>query len=556
MSFAMPLNMSSVALVHEETQSRLVSTLSILESYLQDRSQAELITELHSGLDQLSGTFMILQFHGATELAALLKDVIGLLVKGQVKLTESVLASIGHAIFVLPKYVDYCISQEHCYPVVLNAYINQLAISAKQPIRWEYQSLNLNLLSISCDETALDTAEQKKLQRLHHMYQVGLLGLYKEKNQQQYGRLMAHVCQRVQAIDSMKAAPWRLSELVLTAVSSGKLKLNYTRLRLFMALDGYLRQLSKGKAIEVSQEHANELVYLLSVVGSKSTVITEMLRQCGTVRLGWADSDYVEHFHNIVGPGRETIAVLSVSLREELLQARDILELVSQTGVMDEWPRLLQIITKTESILSFLGLKDMAKTLRRLVNDLTACGEGGGGDSDSLLEAASTLLYIESAVSVLKSLPSEAEEAKTVSQEGQNDVIANVLLQEATEIVVKEGISSMTLAKRAIASYVESDFDYSHVANLSKTLSAVAGFLNMLEYDAAASVLGQCNRFVLSLEHSGNDCDERKVQIEILADAMIGVEYYIAELAAGGAPNQDLLVIAEQGVAELFEVEA
>lgn len=386
------------------------------------------------------------------------------------------------------------------------------------------------------------------------MYQVGLLGLVKGKNQQQYGRLMAHVSNKVQALDAFEPSLWNVVEVVLTALAGDKLQVNFTRLRLLMAVDRCLRQLSRGKGAELSGQVFDELLFLVSIIDSSATPISNILSQHDITKLAWSDSDFKDHFNNIVGPGKETVAIVCNAIIDELLQARDILELVSQTDVTDEWGLLLAILNKAELILSFLSLMDIAHTLKQLSFELElAVQEGVVKDKQCLIEAAGTLLYVESALSLVTALPTEVTgDNQLQSRDKQTSVIADVMLDKAGQIVIAEGVSLMNLAKRSISNYVDSRFDYSHIANLGSTLAKVGGFLAILDYHRAEQILLKCHQFIASLE--GNDLadDQKRGQVEALADTLVGIEYYINELAASGHSNEDLLSIAEQGIGQLI----
>ncbi|CAH0990283.1 hypothetical protein SIN8267_00375 [Sinobacterium norvegicum] len=547
--------MNSVALVIDETNLTIGKTLASLEQYLSDLSREELLADVHSQLSQLSGTFEILQFTGVTTLLENLSVVLQRLTRGEIKLSEAVINAIGKTLFVLPRYVDYCISQQHCYPLLINQFSNQLALPAKKSIQYESELTGLAKYSSDMTISALTLdGDRERLKRLHHMYQVGLLGLVKGKDQQQYGRLMAHVSNKVQVFEGFPTSLWRLIEVVLTAVSSNKLQINFTRLRLLMSIDNNLRQLSRGKETVVTGQVIDELLFLVSIIDSSAAPITAILNEHEVSKLSWTDNDFKDHFNNIIGPGKDTVAIVSAAIVEELLQARDILELVSQTGVTDEWQSLLQLLGKTESILSFLSLMDIAHTLQHLRLELElAVRDGVVNDKQCLLDAAGTLLYIESALSLLTALPTEVSgDKELLSRDKQTTVIADVMLNKAAKIVIAEGVSMMNLAKRSIVNYAENNFDFSHIANLSATLAKVAGFLAILDYHRAQQIILKCNQYIATLETTVLSSEQQSEQVEALADTLVGIEYYINELASTANSNDDLLGIAEQGISQLI----
>jgi hypothetical protein len=131
---------------------------------------------------------------------------------------------------------------------------------------------------------------------------------------------------------------------------------------------------------------------------------------------------------------------------------------------------------------------------------------------------------------------------------GQRNREESLYLREATYVVADEAKSALTLAKRAITAFIESDYDKLHLANLPGTLHSIWGGLQMLDDTEAAKVL---ERVARSIQHRLLDAQEPPATqvLEALADGLTSLEYYIESVGRREEErNNDLLKLAESSL--------
>jgi hypothetical protein len=126
----------------------------------------------------------------------------------------------------------------------------------------------------------------------------------------------------------------------------------------------------------------------------------------------------------------------------------------------------------------------------------------------------------------------------------------SVYLQEAIWVVADEARSALTLAKRAITAFIESDYDKLHLANLPGTLRSIWGGLQMVNDPHAASVIA---RVAASIQEQLLDAREAPAPqvLEALADALTSLEYYIESIGRREESNSDLLKLAESSLGDV-----
>jgi chemotaxis protein histidine kinase CheA len=148
------------------------------------------------------------------------------------------------------------------------------------------------------------------------------------------------------------------------------------------------------------------------------------------------------------------------------------------------------------------------------------------------------------------------EELNQASILTRKKVIARSQLAEAEEMVLEEAQSGIALAKRAITSYVDSNFDSAHISNVAVTLNTVRGGLNILGYKRASAVLKSCIAFIEDHIKDSDAGGQRHQLLETLADALISLEYYLMELEVDPEADEKILEVAEESLDALgFAVE-
>ena len=166
-------------------------------------------------------------------------------------------------------------------------------------------------------------------------------------------------------------------------------------------------------------------------------------------------------------------------------------------------------------------------------------------EEDELYRLADSVLGVEDAVMqiVSRGITSETDALATSERKAEE----SIYLQEAVWVVADEARSALTLAKRAITAFIESDYDKLHLANLPGTLRSIWGGLVMVNDPQAADVIA---RVAASIQERLLDAREAPVSqvLEALADALTSLEYYIESIGRRENRNTDLLKLAESSL--------
>lgn len=563
MSQEVAVNLNSLAVIREELDATLQRAAGEFEAFLLDSANRSAIDNCRNDVAQIGGTLRLIQFPAAallaTEMAATLDDI-GV---AQGAGAEALVGALSHAFFVLPRYIEFVGLRRFVGPNLIIPYVNELRVARRQPLVPEYHfdhsPLPLQPTKPLPDATGVENKET--LSRVRQMYQVGLLAILKQQNQALNLQLIARAATRfaAQVPASSGAGFWYLVAAVTESLAHGGLTLNLNRRRTLGIIERLMARYLKGgeAALTAAIDDAirRELVYLLALSAYREGVAKVAIEAFAIPHLQPDDRELTTQHEAMRGPGLEAIDSVVKVLKEELRGAKDILEIASQNQSIsvDELAPLKETLTRVADTLRMVNLRAPANILREQLQFVENWAtQQNGVPPSEFLAAADALLFIESSLSGLYRNELATGDLEQVTDAMRKQIVADSQLAEAARIVIDEVQAGIALCKRAITSYVESNYDAVHIANVAVTLTAVRGGAQILGHVRAANVLKGCVAFVeVSSRDKQYSGPQRHQLLETLADALISLEYYFSETAAGRTPDEKILGVAEESLAAL-----
>lgn len=557
------VNLNSLALIREELDTTLQRAAGEFEAFLLDSTNSSAVDNCRNDVTQIAGTLRLIQFAAAALLAGEMAAALGDIGAAQGASAEALAGALSHAFFVLPRYIEFVGGRRFAGPILIVPYVNELRVARRQALIPEYHfdQTQLPLQAARPLPSAVDATDKETLGRLRQMYQVGLLAILKQQNQALNLQLIARAATRFAAQTPARSGGgfWYLAAAVAESLARGGLSLNLNRRRTLGLIERLMARYLKGgeEALTAALDDATrrELIYLLALSAYRDGAAKTAIDAFAIPHLQPDDRELTAQHEAMRGPGLEAIDSVVKVLKEELRGAKDILEIASQNqGISaDEVAPLKDTLTRVADTLRVVNLRAPSNILREQLQFVDHwAGQSNGVPPAEFMAVADALLFIESSLSGLYRHELTMGDLEQVTDAMRKQIIADSQLAEAAHIVIDEVQAGISLCKRAITAYVESNFDTVHIANVAVTLTAVRGGAQMLNYARAAGILKSCVAFV---EASSRDKQysgpQRHQLLETLADALISLEYYFAEIAAGRTPDEKILGVAEESLAAL-----
>ncbi len=557
-------NFQSLHVIRGELVATIEQAARDLELFVSEGSDAKALHACIAEIKQIHGILRLLEFRGASvlveELFLLAKSIAD---SGEISSNEKALELMSTSFFVLTRYLEYVQQTERKIPVLLIPYINEVRKYRREPLLPESYFFPCELRALlrvpASDAIEVRDSEFKTLlMRLRHMYQLGLLGVLRNKQSKASLGLMRRALIRLQRLDQSKplAVLWWMANVTIDAMIQQDMELIEPRKMLLSRLDRIIRQVQKGgrAAYEASPPKGllKELLYVSLLSGLKNDVILELQRSFGVKNLPYTDRALATERQALRGPSAQTISSLVRVLGLEINNIKKVLETAAQGArIIDDITGMVETLSKIAETLSVVGLVGPSSILKQEIRRVEAWQPFEEISEDDLDQTAKTMLYLESAVLSLEHAKLSAEELANTSEASQQQIIATGELAQAEKIVLQECESGILLAKRAITAYSESGFDPSHINNIPKTLNSVRGGLLMLKRNHAADVVERCMEFVDEVLMRQDTPPALKELLETFADAIIAVEYYFDTADSAIRLDDAVLQVAEESLAAL-----
>ena len=566
LSMADTLNLQSLSMVKEELLATIEQSGRELENFLADKDDATPLSACSNGIKQILGIFRLLELKGASLLAEELYLTVSTIEPGENATTSTKkLEKISAAFFVMSAYVEYLQRARKRLPVLLIPQINELRKLRKEAVLPEshfFQVAFRDAPLIPPVEPIVVTDEEFKplLTRLRQMYQVGLIGVLRSKQSIPALGLMRRSLIRLQRLggsDKPLTLLWWLGNLAIVAVVKQNMELLESRKMLFSRLDRVIRQVQQSGSVAYQamppKGLVKELLYLLMLSGMNSDIIQKLRKIYAIPDLGYTDEELGRERQALQGPSASTVSSLVKVLQGEISNTKKVLETASQGAFqIDDVNSLAETLNKVAEILAIVGLKGPSVILKNEIARVRSWNDHDGQMTEADLdETAKTLLFIESATTSLENAELSSDSLEAANEVAQREIVALSELSEATKVVLKETEAGLSLTKRALNAYSESDYDSGHIRNIVKTLSSVRGGMLILMHERASAVLSSCIDFVDDVLMSPDLPPALKELLETFADAIISIEYYIDTATNSPIPDESVLKLAEDSLAAL-----
>ncbi|WP_339801432.1 chemotaxis protein [uncultured Marinobacter sp.] len=553
----------SFELVKSEIEQTVRNAEASLERFQENRDSGEDLQNCVDFLNQLRGIFVLVELRGGTLLC---KEAVTLANDVPVGASDDkniLLTTLNNALFILRRYIEYYHQQREDHPELLLPVINELRVARGEQPHPEsfFFELDVGQRPDFCRDLDIaslrleDADYEAYARRMRLMLQMALLGAIREKNDLVSKKLLSRSARGFARLsgDGPMRQLWCLLMVVADTMTDRAMAFTRPRKRLLMNIEKYSRDMvyvgRTAARRSVSDDIIRDLVYLLFRSGSANQEVTRILGAWGVNPSEYPESMMEAHRKRLYGPGADVLKSLSSALQEELNQLKDRLDIIER-GIEPDLAELSIIadsLLRLANTLSMLDLNRLADVARAEAGRLTIWEQAGKlPEEDELYSLADAVLGIENAVSqmVTRGITSETD-ALAIARTRDHD--ESPYLREAMIVVGDEARGALTLAKRAITAFIESDYDKLHLANLPTTLHSIWGGLQLLGDPDAAEVMERIARSIQARLLDAKEPPGSSV-LEALADSLTSLEYYIESIGSRDDRNPDLLTLAESSL--------
>ncbi|MCG8673285.1 MAG: hypothetical protein MI867_28105 [Pseudomonadales bacterium] len=561
---------ASLNLVKEQLDESLSVAESNLEHYAEEPENDVRLKHCLEQLVQLKGVFRLIELPGAAVLVDEMVILGNLILSRSHGDNEKELACISSSIMVLNHYLEYVQAKQRAMPVLLVPVINEVRSLCRKNVIPESTFFNLEADPARPAKTSGEPADHGKLdqmsRRLRHMYQVGMLGVFKGENIKSNVGLMERALSRIDALsgDAPLAKLWWLGRGVMDALGSECVELSNARKSLLGMIDRHIKTLVFQGAASLDKEPnlaaVQECVFICSLTEASTDTLKEIREAYGIPDNSVNDEQLRIERDLMNGPGGTVIRSVAEAIKEELAHIKDTLDLGARGAHEDDqesFERVSESLVKIGNTLLMLGLVEASNVIKDQAENVKNWTEADvDPEGEEFNAVADALLYVENSIAALApragGLDSTEDEAEQATRQG----MSITQLEDARRVVVSEARAGLSLAKRAITSYIDSNWDGMHLNNVPTTLNTIWGGLLFLQLERAANILKSSEQFI-SHKLLAEKIQPDQTTLETLADALTSIDYFLESMEDNKPLGDSILDVAQESVEELgFPIKA
>lgn len=531
--------MASLQYVKEEVINALDQAASHLDTY-SEQGEAEHLRAFLEEVQQIRGTFKMLDFRAGERLCEELAET-GRQARNQ-QSVENTLNVFTQAIVFLKRYLEAVAAHEPVAASLLVPTINVIRQErGDKPLPEAYFFL-VNLRPQVNPPTPV-SLPNIPYRRARQLYQVGLLALMRGQGRRGPVEIMSRSVRRFEQISRGTPAWlfWYVTVGAIEALAQEAFEMTPQRLLLLRVLDRQVRRIQELEAKAFQEKVPDwllkEFLYLISIAQPNSQLLKDQQRIFHLAN-EVPEALLAQTRLKLRGPDQSALDSLSKALQEELQSIKDSIDIFERTEISAQnFDELLISLNKIADTLLIANLTEANVRTRKLIEHLQK--NGVAGLSKELLYIADEVIQIEQAMRAL-----------THSGLDRSALVDPVSLKEARIAVISESMGALSMVKRAVGSYLDSNNDKLHVNNVSKSLVDVAGAMMFLEQELAYRMMLELEKFIRKSVIEASTAPSQH-KIEAFADAISAIEYFLDTINAQGGGANEALKLAADSIRQL-----
>jgi chemosensory pili system protein ChpA (sensor histidine kinase/response regulator) len=543
--------------VKQELDDTLKQARQALEAYVEDPSDKSQMRFCSGYLHQVQGTLRMVELYGAAMVVEEMERLANSVVEGEIKQVDDAYTVLMRGMQVMPDYLERLQGGQRDIPIILLPLLNDLRACRGEKLLTETAlfspdvSRPLPVTASGPGQQIAADALKAHASKLRLAYQFGLLKWFKNDdvagNLSRLTQVLDRLTQLSAQIDARRL--WHSGAGVLDGVRSDAVEASVAVKLLFGKIDREIKRLIDAGERSFAQTPPSDLIRGLLYYAAHAKpghARTEDLKRIYGLEALVPSQKELEHARGaLTGHNRALLDTVGQNIKDDLMRVKDGLDLYLRTASTNpqELAPHAETLHRVADTLGMLGLGVPRKVVQqqREILDLVAVGKQAA-EEQVLLDVAGSLLYVESSLDDYIERLGQGQDVSESALSGLELPQAEV--RRILDATMKEAASNIQQAKQDIVAFIESPWDHSKIEQIPRLMEEIGGALRMLNQMGPASLVDGVIRFtdVELLKHRRVPSAD---QLDLLADAMASIEYYL-EAVRENRPNRDRILEVTQ----------
>lgn len=572
-----PQDYSTLNWVREQIAETLKQVRHTLEAYVEDPREKGEMESCAGYLHQVRGALRMLELHGATLLVEEMECIADALLKDGVRRKDDCYGLLMQSILQLPTYLERLNSGCQDSALAFFPLINGMrALRGASPLTEDTEfHPDLALYPPPLLSKDLPGSEDTRLalvRKLRPQYQMALVSWYRDPGSLAHLGHIASIIKQLEQVSHSNAGAqlWWITGGLIEAVMEGGLTIGASVKLLLGQVDRQIKRLiEEGEQAWLASPPKELLQNLLYCVARAQPLGRRVVEIKQTYQLDTLLPDDVHpSLEALTGPDLESLRSVSAAIKEDLSRAKDGLDSFARGDkrFSADLQPVVDILREIAATLSMLGLGASQQTIQQQSSLIEAMVRGKVAlDDDGLMDIAWALLSVESSLDQFElqgrgtAIPADgaraveqwAAEGREFDDSSSYDAPNETLRRQLLRSVIKEAQTDMARVKEGITAFIGASDDSQGLPDVPQCMAQIVGGLSMLSKTRAAELLEACRQYIMhGLMQTKAIPDQ--AQLDLLADAISSIEYYLEALAEGREDSEAILDRAQASVQQLI----
>jgi len=557
------VNEQALHLVARELAATLNEVRIALESAAESPAEKAPIARVAGLMRDARGVLRVVEVFGAALLAEEMEQTSRWLAGNETDARQFVdsLDALMRSSVQLPTYLERVLGGGRDLALVLLPLLNDLRAVRGAPLLSEGTLLSLNLSSEKApsaqgapDDGIRHTVPQWA-RRLRTRFQAGLLGLIRGDGGDRSLTALSEVANRMEAVATTPAVYqlWWVTGALLDALREGGLPPSVTVKRLLGHADRELKRLyAQGEDVYASNppiELLNNLLFYVARAATRGERIDAVRASFRLDELLPIDESVEQERESLSAPSVRLMRTVAAAIKEDLGRVKDALDLYTRKGgPPEELASQVDLLKKIGDTLAVLGLGSVREQVQgELVRLADIIARRAPAEQDTLIQIAATLIGVEDGLddALVRLIMPPGAPAPGVETDPE--------FRQVTETVLRECIVNLARIKELLGHSLEPTSDQAGLDAAPALARGITAGLLLLGRNRAMEVMRRIGEHVTALLGPGG-LSHNNDYVDRLADAIVGIEYYMETLQVGRGDPWYMLDNAERCLATLDQM--
>jgi len=542
----------TLAWIKEGVDETLKSFHHVPDDFIENLDDPSPIEVLIDPLHKVHGAVKMVGIEGAALLASEMYFLASAIVDGRVKQKKDAAEVLASAMLQLPGYLESLYHGQPDIPLILLPILNDLRACQDKELltEGEFFSPNLNVtVPLQAEKECIVSGDLPAVaKKLRPGYLSGLLGFIKEEE------VSENIDKLILVLDNLKIASitdkakqlWWISLALVDALKVESLEYSVSIKILLGRIDRQIQRVIEHSEQVLSDDPPDKIIKnLLYYVAQSDSYDDRIMQVKKSFGLDYPDTSAVQNAREkLYGFNVNLVGGITEQVNEELTAIKDALDIALHAkGGSTEG--LGNILTRFSAVGDALGMLGMNKPKEMIVEQkqfLEPKIEQGETLSDEdLMGIAAALLHVESSMTDL---------GRTLDADSDDNLLPPAEYEKLLKLVAKEALTDINKIKESVEQFSINPENRELLETAPGLMENIAGAMRILKFELQNDLAISINRYI-KYELLDNKAEVSDLSMDLLADAITGLENFFQALNEESVTPELGLHVATQGISQL-----